>query len=68
MAKNEYTVKVFVEKLDGTTVAFEDLTAEEIQNLKANICERLSSSMSRYYTAHPEEYRRHFDDSLANRC
>ena len=41
---------------DGSTVPFEDLTAEQRRRFQENATQRLSERMSDYYTQHPEEW------------
>lgn len=43
---------------DGSTVPFEDLTAEQRARFRENAAARLSQRMSDYYTQHPDEYAR----------
>ena len=43
---------------DGTTKLLEELTDEERAQWQRNMRERLSETMSDYYTQHPDEYRR----------
>ena len=48
------TFRLFLETETGTK-KWEDCTEEEIKEFHENASKRLSSTMSRYYTQHPEE-------------
>ena len=57
MAKRkELTATVSVIMEDGTIKPFEELTPEEEQRMRANMKARLERNMSRYFSAHPEEF------------
>ena len=48
------TFRLFLET-ETETKRFEDCTEEEIKEFHESASKRLSSTMSRYYTQHPEE-------------
>lgn len=54
--RKEITVQCFVIMPDGRTVPVEDLTDEERAEWHRRQLQRLSETMSDYYTAHPEQY------------
>lgn len=56
MAKElTYSISVIV----GDTVKpFDELTESEHQQLRDNVKERLSNSLSTYFTQHPDEYQK----------
>ena len=57
MAKNDITVRLFLEdKKSGTVKPWADVTEEEKQTFLQTASERLSRTMSAYYTQHPEEF------------
>lgn len=53
--KKELTATVQV-LVDGAAKPFEKLTDEELKKLRKNAKQRLSNSLSLYFTQHPEEY------------
>ena len=54
--KKELTATVSVITSNGIK-PFEELTNDELMQFKKNAAERLSHSMSLYFTQHPEEYK-----------
>lgn len=56
--RKEITVKCFVLMPDGRTVPVEELTEEERAAWHRRQLERLSETMSDYYTQHPDQYAR----------
>lgn len=58
MAKNKYTGICYVIRKDGSTVSLSELTAEERKAMEERMRERLSITMSAYYSAHLEEYKK----------
>lgn len=56
MAKRpEYTVHCFFDKRDGSEpIPWEELTEDEVAEIKKKMSANLSSAMSRYCQAHPE--------------
>lgn len=58
MARNEITGRCFIEIDGAEAVPFDSLSAEEKERVFAIWSERLSKTMSAYYTNHPEEYER----------
>lgn len=50
------TISVIVD--ENTVKPLEELTQEELDLMHANMKERLSSSMSRYYSNHIDEYQK----------
>lgn len=58
MANRKLTCVSYIIMPDGTTKLLEELTDEERAQWQRNMRERLSETMSDYYTQHPDEYRR----------
>ena len=56
MKKNDIQVRCFLITEDGTTKPWAELKPEEIKKFRAAASERLSRTMSDYYTQHPEQY------------
>ena len=56
MARKELTGRCFIEINGAAPVPFDSLSAEEKERVMATWSERLSRTMSAYYTNHPEEY------------
>lgn len=55
--------EIRVRLADGADVGFEDLTAAQRSQWEQNTVNRLSASMSSYYSNHPGEY-----EKLIGRC
>lgn len=53
--KKELTATVYV-LVNGCEKPFEDLTDDELNLLQKNAKQRLSNSLSTYFSQHPEEY------------
>lgn len=56
MARKELTATVSVIMEDGTIKPWEEMTTDEIKRMRANMKARLERNMSRYFSAHPEEF------------
>ena len=56
MARKELTATISVIMEDGTVKPWEELTEEEHSRVMANMKARLERNMSRYFSAHPEEF------------
>lgn len=56
MARKELTGRCFIEINGAPAVPFDSLSAEEKARVMDIWSERLSRTMSAYYTNHPEEY------------
>ena len=56
MARKELTGRCFIEINGAAPVPFDSLSAEEKAGAMKIWSERLSRTMSAYYTNHPEEY------------
>lgn len=56
--RGELTCVSFVMMPDGRTVPVGELTAEEREQWRARMRERLSRGLGEYYTQHPDEYRK----------
>lgn len=56
MARKELTGRCFIEINGAAPVPFDSLSAEEKARVMDIWSERLSRTMSAYYTNHPEEY------------
>ena len=56
MARKELTGRCFIEINGAPPVPFDSLSAEEKAKVMEIWSERLSKTMSAYYTNHPEEY------------
>lgn len=55
--KKELTATVQV-LIDGEAKPFEELSDDELELLRKNAKQRLSNSLSMYFTQHPEEYQK----------
>lgn len=55
MAHQQIIGRSFVEFPDGTVKPFGDLSESEVAELRKNIGERVSRTMTSYYSRHPEE-------------
>lgn len=58
MAKQIRIGKLEVLRADGSTVALGELSQQERQRWEAGLRQKLTETMSAYYTGHPEEFRR----------
>ncbi len=58
MARKELSGRCFIEINGAAAVPFDSLSAEEKNRVMEIWSERLSQTMSAYYTNHPEEYSR----------
>lgn len=58
MARNDITGRCFIEIDGAAPVPFDSLSSEEKERVFAIWSERLSKTMSDYYSNHPEEYSR----------
>ena len=57
MKRPPLTARCFV-MMDDKTVEWDDMTDQEESQLRERWSERLSSTMSDYYSQHPDEYKR----------
>ena len=63
MAKSEFTYKAMV-SIDGAEpIPWESMTPEQEADVHRRMRERLSRTMSDYYSLHPEEYRKYCEQT-----
>ena len=59
MSKSEFTYRSMV-SIDGAEpIPWESMTPQQEADVRRRMSERLSRSMSDYYSIHPEEYRKY---------
>lgn len=60
MPKKETAYKVIcsVEQADGSIVPLDSLTTEQMETLRETWQTRLRENMTRYFSAHPDEFER----------
>lgn len=56
--KDDLTFVCYLILPDGTSVPWEETTEEQRQRFRERAAERLSRTMSAYYSRHPDEYAR----------
>ena len=56
MANKKLGYVLYVLKEDGEAVPLDSLTAEQKEELRRNIAQRLSQNLTDYFVQHPEEY------------
>lgn len=63
MAKSEFTYRSMI-SIDGAEpIPWESMTPRQEADVRRRMSERLSRSMSDYYSLYPEEYRKYCESS-----
>ena len=66
--KSEFEYKAYI-SIDGAEpILWESMTPEQAADVRRRMSERLSRSMSDYYSLHPEEYRRYCKRKDTDSC
>ena len=55
MAKTELYCVSFLRLPDGSRIALDDMTPEQLQEFRAKVVENIERTLTRHFTEHPEE-------------
>lgn len=55
MAKTELYCVSFLRLPDGSRIALDDMTPEQLQDFRAKVVENIERTLTRRFTEHPEE-------------